>query len=91
MTTHRTGTIETPGRTLLPAVADRLSLLASPTFAGMALLTGVHTAGEPGMLCTGAAASPLAGMAVMYALMCAFHLAPWLRLVAGRRNLGQKP
>jgi len=28
--------------------------------------------------------SPLSGMAAMYALMSAFHLAPWLKLVAAR-------
>jgi hypothetical protein len=35
-------------------------------------------------LCS-ADASPLSGMALMYLLMSAFHLAPWLKLIAGRR------
>jgi hypothetical protein len=31
-------------------------------------------------------ASPLGGMVLMYGLMSLFHLAPWLRLVAGRQR-----
>ena len=30
-------------------------------------------------------ASPLSGMALMYLLMSAFHLAPWLKLISSRR------
>ena len=63
--------------------ADWLSLAAAPTFAIMALLTGVLGGGPLGALC--AAASPLGGMVPMYLLMSAFHLAPWLKLVSGRR------
>jgi hypothetical protein len=29
--------------------------------------------------------SPLTGMVPMYLLMSAFHAAPWVRLVSGRR------
>ena len=57
-----------------------LTLAAAPTFAAIALwsaLAGV----EP--VC-GMTSSPLGGMAAMYALMSAFHLAPWLRLLARR-------
>ena len=61
-------------------MADWLSLAAAPTFAIMALLTGV-LGGD--MLCS--AASPLSGMVPMYALMSAFHSAPWLKLIAGKR------
>ncbi|MBP1874880.1 hypothetical protein J2Z19_004613 [Ensifer adhaerens] len=86
MTTRRTGSIDGRRGTILPALADRLSLFASPTFAAMALVTGFLSDGEPGMLCTTAAASPLTGMAAMYALMSAFHLAPWLRLIAEWRG-----
>ena len=71
--------------------ADRLGLLASPTFALMALLTGISGAREPEMLCTSSASSPLTGMAAMYALMSAFHFAPWLRLIAGQRNATPRP
>jgi hypothetical protein len=66
--------------------ADWLSLAAAPTFALMALLTPV-LGGTPDLLCSAAQdASPLSGMVPMYLLMCAFHLAPWLKLIAGRRN-----
>lgn len=61
--------------------ADWLSLAAAPTFATMALLSGVL--GPSDMLCS---ASPFTGMVAMYVLMSAFHLAPWLRLLAGRRR-----
>jgi uncharacterized membrane protein YeiH len=63
--------------------ADWLSLAAAPTFAIMALLTGVLGGGPLDMLCS---ASPLSGMASMYWLMSAFHSAPWLKLILGRRN-----
>ncbi len=63
-----------------------LSLTAAPTFALMALLTGIHGGGIPDMLCTAAPdASPLTGMVPMYGLMSAFHLVPWLRLFSHRR------
>jgi hypothetical protein len=65
--------------------ADWLSLAAAPTFAIMAGLTGVHGANQADMLCAaGQAMSRLSGMAAMYLLMSAFHLAPWLKLVAVR-------
>jgi hypothetical protein len=64
--------------------ADWLCLAAAPTFAIMALLTGVSASGSPEMLCS--AASPLSGMAPMYWLMSAFHLAPWLKLISGWRR-----
>jgi hypothetical protein len=65
--------------------ADRLCLAAAPTFAIMALLTVLG--GPPDMLCSAAQnASPLTGMVPMYALMSAFHSAPWLKLISGRRS-----
>lgn len=63
------------------SAADWLSLAAAPTFAGMALLTAVS--GAPDMLC--GSASSLTGMAAMYGLMGAFHLAPWLKLISNHR------
>ena len=67
--------------------ADWLCLAAAPTFAIMALLTGV-LGGDPwDMLCSGAQdASPLSGMVPMYLLMSAFHSAPWLQLISSRRS-----
>jgi hypothetical protein len=68
-------------------VADWLGLAAAPTFAIMALLTAV-LGGRPGdMICAGMQdGSPLGGMVPMYVLMTAFHSAPWLRLIFGRRS-----
>lgn len=67
--------------------ADLLCLAAAPTFAIMALLTGVLGGGPPDMLCSaGHDASPLTGMVPMYLLMSAFHSAPWLKLVSSRRS-----
>jgi hypothetical protein len=61
--------------------ANWLSLAAAPTFAIMALLTGVLGGNQSNMLCSaGEAMSPLGGMVPMYLLMSAFHLAPWLKL-----------
>ena len=70
------------------ASADGLLFLAAaPTFAIMALVTGIQDGGMPGMLCSAAHdASPLTGMVPMYLLMSAFHSAPWLRLIANRRG-----
>ena len=61
--------------------ADWLGLAAAPTFALMALVTAIG--GEPQLLCSAAhLGSRLDGMVVMYLLMSAFHVAPWLRLVS---------
>lgn len=68
-------------------VADWLCLAAAPTFAIMALLTGVLDASRPDMLCSAAqGASPMSGMVPMYLLMSAFHSAPWLRLISRLRS-----
>jgi hypothetical protein len=64
--------------------AGWLSLAAAPTFAIMAL-TGVFEEGAPD-ICSPHIASPLSGMVLMYLLMSAFHLAPWLKLAASRRS-----
>jgi hypothetical protein len=67
--------------------ADWLCLAAAPTFAIMALLTGVLGGGAPDVLCSALqGASPLSGMGPMYWLMSAFHSAPWLKLIASRRS-----
>lgn len=69
--------------------AGWLGLAAAPTFAAMALWTCLF-GGQPHMLNMGMpAASPLNGMALMYALMSAFHAAPWLNLIARRRGQGR--
>lgn len=67
--------------------ADWLSLAAAPTFAIMALLTGVLDGGAPDVLCSAVqGASPLSGMIPMYLLMSAFHATPWLKLIFHRRS-----
>ncbi|AFL49005.1 hypothetical protein [Sinorhizobium fredii] len=74
------------GNTAAFGATDWLSFAAAPTFATMALLTGV-LGGPPDMLCSSAGdASAITGMVPMYGLMSAFHSAPWLRLISGRRS-----
>jgi hypothetical protein len=86
MTTQAIGTREAGFPATARGAADVLCLAAAPTFAHMALVTGV-SGGPQDMLCAGMqGASPLNGMASMYLLMSAFHSAPWLRLIAGRRR-----
>jgi hypothetical protein len=71
--------------------ADFLRLAAAPTFAIMALLTGVP-GGGPHILCSAAPhGSAMSGMVAMYLLMSAFHLSPWLKLIAGRTNASRSP
>jgi hypothetical protein len=63
--------------------AEWLHLAAAPSFAIMALVTGIHGAGQPDVLCSAAQhASPMNGMAAMYLLMSVFHAAPWLKRIA---------
>jgi len=63
-------------------LAEWLCLAATPTFAIMALLTGL---GESPMdwLCSSGHWAPLNGMVTMYLLMSAFHSRPWLNLICG--------
>jgi hypothetical protein len=66
--------------------AGWLGLAAAPTFAFMTLWTGL-SGGQPDMLCVSVqGSSPMSGMTLMYALMSAFHAAPWLKLIASRRR-----
>ncbi len=76
---------------IVAAFPSRLSrYTAAPTFAIMALLTGVLGGGPLDGLCSAAQhASPLSGMVPMYLLMSAFHSAPWLRLISRRRSAGE--
>lgn len=67
--------------------AGWLSLGAAPTFALMAALASNADHGAPEVLCSAMShASVLSGMVPMYVLMSAFHLAPWLKLIAGWRS-----
>ena len=74
------------GKTAAVGAADFLYLAAAPTFAVMALLTCVLGSGSADAMCSMAGMSPLTGMAPMYLLMSAFHLAPWFKLIARRRS-----
>jgi hypothetical protein len=66
--------------------AGWLGLAAAPTFAIMALWTGLFS-GKPDMLCMAMqGSSPMSGMTLMYLLMSAFHAAPWLKLISSQRN-----
>jgi hypothetical protein len=71
------------GNAAVTKAADFLYLAAAPTFAIMALLTGV-LGGSADAMCSVASASPLSGMVPMYVLMSAFHSAPWLKLILRR-------
>lgn len=68
----------------MSGAARWLALAATPTFAGMAVLNGLDQVRAGAMFC-GPAPSLPGGMALMYALMGAFHLGPWLRLTSQRR------
>jgi len=62
-----------------------LGLAATPSFASMALVTGLVHDGGADMLCSAAHVPwSVGGMAPMYLLMSVFHAAPWLKLVAQR-------
>jgi hypothetical protein len=69
--------------------ADWVCLAAAPTFGAMALLTGV-LGGPRDAICSATHASPLTGMVSMYLLMSAFHSTPWLKRIAGWRNISTK-
>ena len=70
--------------------AGWLGLAAAPTFAVMALLTCVPSAGADMMCSAAQGVSPLSGMVPMYVLMSAFHLAPWLKLISRRRSAARR-
>jgi hypothetical protein len=73
------------GEARVRGAAHWLRLAAAPTFAIMALLTGIHGDGMPDVLCSAAGNGlPLSGMLLMYLLMTAFHLGPWLKLISPR-------
>ena len=69
-----------------PGLAGWLGLIAAPTFALMAVWT-IFFSSQPDMLCMEMqGSSPISEMTMMYLLMSAFHAAPWLRLISGRRD-----
>jgi len=68
-----------------PYAKDAFLSYAGTSWAVMALLTCV-VGGPVDALCSIVGVSPLSGMVPMYLLMSAFHLAPWLKLIARRRT-----
>ncbi len=70
---------------------DWLCLAAAPTFAIMALLSGIHGGSMQNMLCLAPGNGwTLNEMCLMYLLMSAFHLEPWLRFISRRSNAGNR-
>lgn len=82
---------EAGGSGIPSVLAGGLGLAAAPTFAVMALLTDDRVGAATHMHGAGADGPWPSGMALMYVLMSAFHLAPWLRLLAGTRHSGSEP
>jgi hypothetical protein len=76
------GTAGSPDSALV--VAKWLRMAASPVFMIMALLTSLD-ASPMDSTCSHGHAS-LSGMVPMYLLMSAFHSAPWMNLLFGRRQ-----
>ncbi len=73
------------GAAISRVAAEWLGLAAAPTFLTMALMTAVLGGGADPLCAAAHGDSALiSGMVPMYALMGAFHAAPWLRLLAGR-------
>ena len=67
--------------------ADCLSLAAAPTFALMAVITGILEGGAHQLACAAPMPmSPLTGMVPMYVLMSGFHFTPWVRLISRWRS-----
>ena len=90
MTTHAIAH-EEPFAAAAFGAADCVCLAAAPTFAIMALLTGVLGGSPQDMLCAAAHdASPLSGMVPMYMLMSAFHSGPWLKLISSRGSRARR-
>ncbi len=86
MPTHTIGTCEAWPAPVAFGAADWVCLAAAPTFAIMALMTGVRV-GSHDLLCAAVQdASPLSGMVWMYLLMSVFHSASWLKLIASWRS-----
>jgi hypothetical protein len=67
--------------------ADWLALAAAPTFALMAVVTGLLDGGAHQTACSATmSTSSLGGMVPMYLLMSGFHLTPWVKLISRPRG-----
>ena len=67
-----------------------LGILATPTFAAMAVVTHASGDDEMRMMC-GINSSSVLGMGAMYLLMSVFHSAPWLKFISARVNRRGSP
>jgi hypothetical protein len=66
----------------MPDIANGLRFAAAPTFALMAVLNAMARDGRADLICSAMPpGAPLGDMTIMYLLMCAFHLAPWLKRI----------
>jgi hypothetical protein len=98
MTMHMTTQMIGPGigtredwLAAIAALADRLRLAAAPTYAFMAIFTGIFGESPKDMICmTMPHSSPLSGMVSMYVLMSVFHAVPWLKLIARRARAARQ-
>ena len=70
------------GAVVVPVIGTFLSLAAAPTFAAMAMLTGVLGGAPMDTLCPAGPGAALSGMVPMYLLMSMFHASPWLKLAS---------
>jgi hypothetical protein len=77
---------ESNGAGVARVAADWLGLSAAPAFAIMALMTVCLGGGMEPLCAATQQGSFTSGMVPMYLLMSAFHVGPWLRLIAGRRS-----
>jgi hypothetical protein len=68
-----------------PASPEWLNLSAAPIFAAMALVSAAIAGGPTDALCAPTRGWPIDGMVVMYLLMCALHVTPWLKRLSERR------
>lgn len=70
------------------SIRGAIGLAAAPTFAAMAVVSGLFQ-DELAAICSGGSgALPLTGMVWMYILMSVFHVGPWLRVL--ENQLSQK-
>lgn len=73
------------GTTRAAAIVRSLHLAATPTFAVMAVFSGLSGHAASAMWCTMPGAGPgMDGMTLMYVLMALFHAGSWITLACRR-------
>jgi hypothetical protein len=78
----RTTCVATSGREATNFTASNaLGFAAAPTFAIMAMFSGLGGATRDALCAAAHDGSPWTGMAAMYLLMSVFHSTPWLKLL----------